>query len=255
MYKIDFTKGCLISLLAGLLLWSGCSKPQAEEAPAAEAQPGAEASPASPTGGDPAAQPAEKPSPAPVAKAPAPAAKPAPPPPLKVTVPEGSLLRVRTDTTLSTKTAKAGDAFTGVLAEPLTQNGRVIAAKGSAVKGVVAESDPGGRIKGVASISVRLTALELASGGTIDISTAEHAQEARTSKKKDALKVGVASGVGAAIGAIAGGGRGAAIGAGAGAAAGTGYSLATRGDPAVISSETLIDFKLNTPFTVTIQQK
>jgi hypothetical protein len=63
--------------------------------------------------------------------------------------------------------------------------------------------------------------------------------------------VGIGAGVGAAIGAIAGGGKGAAIGAGAGGAAGTGTVLATRGDPAVLPSESLITFKLQAPVTVT----
>ena len=256
MTKIDCTRACLLPLLAGaVLLWGGCSKSQTEQEPAAEVQPGVEGSPATQTGGGPGAPESGKQAPSPVAKTPAPSAKPAPPPPLKVTVPEGSALRVRTDTTLSTKTAKGGEAFTGNLAEPLTQDGRVIAAKGSTVKGVVAESDPGGRVKGVASISIRLTALELASGETIELATSTYSQEAKSSKKKDAVKVGIASGVGAAIGAIAGGGRGAAIGAGAGAGAGTGLALATRGDPAVIPSETLMDFKLSSPFTVTIPRR
>jgi len=252
MTKLTRAIACLL-LAVSLLLLNGCSKSSPpEQESSTEAQPAAEASPAAQPGGQDAPA-AGKPSPAPAAQAPA--AKPAPPPPLKVTVPAGSVLRVRTDTTISTKTAKTGDTFTAMLMEPLVQNGQVVAGKGSTVKGIVAESDPGGRVKGVASISIRLAAMELANGQTVEISTAAYSQEAKSSKKKDAVKVGIASGVGAAIGAIAGGGRGAAIGAGAGAAGGTGMVLATRGEPAVISSESLIDFKLSSPFTVTIPRK
>ena len=56
-----------------------------------------------------------------------------------------------------------------------------------------------------------------------------------------------------AISARAGGGKGAAIGAGVGAGAGVGTNLATRGESAVIPAETLIEFKLVAPVTVTVQ--
>ncbi len=63
--------------------------------------------------------------------------------------------------------------------------------------------------------------------------------------------MGIASGVGAIIGAIAGGGKGAAIGAGVGAGAGGGAVLATRGEHAVIPSESRLVFQTRTPIEVT----
>ena len=67
----------------------------------------------------------------------------------------------------------------------------------------------------------------------------------------DAKKVGIGAGLGAISGAIAGGGRGAAVGAGAGGAAGGGVVLATRGEAAVIPSESRLTFHLRTPIEVT----
>ena len=64
---------------------------------------------------------------------------------------------------------------------------------------------------------------------------------------------GIMTGAGAAVGAIAGGGKGAAIGAGVGAAAGVGTAMATRGKPAVIPAETLIEFRLAAPATVVVR--
>lgn len=163
----------------------------------------------------------------------------------------GTTLRVRTTNTLSTKSAQSGEGFTASLEEPLVDGDWVIAPKGSTVRGTVVESDSGGRVKGVATLAIRLTQLETADGQTIDISSSTFATEAQTTKKKDAVKVGIASGVGAAIGAIAGGGKGAAIGAGVGAGAGTGAVLATQGDAAVIPSETVVNFTLREPVTIT----
>lgn len=180
------------------------------------------------------------------AKAPA-----APVKPREFTLPAGSNVVVRTTSAISTKTMNSGDAFEGTLNQPLEVDGYVIAGKGATVRGQVTESDPGGRVKGVATIAVRLNSVTTASGETVALKTDAIGKEAPQSKKKDALKVGIASGVGAAIGAIAGGGRGAAIGAGAGAAGGTGVVMATRGEPAVIPAESLLTFRTTAPVTVT----
>lgn len=160
------------------------------------------------------------------------------------------MIRVRTTNAISTKTATPGTTFEATLAEPLEAAGRVIAPKGAVVTGRVAEADPGGRVSGVASLTVRLTDLQLAGGRNIPIRTNTVRRLAPKSKKDDAVKVGVASGIGAAIGAIAGGGKGAAIGAAAGAGAGTGTVLATRGEPAVIAGESLLTFRLAGPVEI-----
>ena len=181
----------------------------------------------------------------------APAPPPPPPAPVTITAAAGQALRVRTASALSTKTAQNGEVFTAVLADPLVVNGVTLAGQGATVTGVVSSSDPGGRVKGVASLAVRLTGLELTNGRTVSLATNSFVKTAPHTKKKDALKVGIGSGIGAAIGAIAGGGKGAAIGAGAGAGAGTGAVLGTRGDPAVIPSESLLTFRLQRPVSMT----
>jgi hypothetical protein len=183
--------------------------------------------------------------------APAPAAA-APPQPRRITLPEGAALKVRTTTAISTETHNTGDSFVATLHEPLVDGNRVVAPKGARVEGVVANADKGGRVQGVAVLSVRLTRMTLENGQAVDISTGSVGVRARTTKKSDATKVGIASGVGAAIGAIAGGGKGAAVGAAAGAGAGGGVVLATRGDPAVIAGESLLTFKLTAPVAVTV---
>jgi hypothetical protein len=160
---------------------------------------------------------------------------------------------VRTTSTLSTKSVEQGAAFAGSLAEPIEVDGTVIAARGANVTGRVVTSDDGGRIKGKAFIEIALTSLQLVNGETVAVETAPFGQEAKSSTKKDAAKVGIASGVGAAIGAIAGGGKGAAIGAGVGAGAGTGAVLATKGEAAVIPAESVISFRTQSPISVKLK--
>jgi hypothetical protein len=115
-------------------------------------------------------------------------------------------------------------------------------------------SDPGGRVKGVASLSVAARSIAGVDANTLTVKTDSYSVDANTTKGKDAARTGIAAGAGAVIGAIAGGGKGAAIGAGAGAAAGVGGNLLTRGAAAVIPSETLIEFKLAAPATVVLRK-
>jgi hypothetical protein len=171
--------------------------------------------------------------------------------PVTHTIPAGAAIAVRTISAVSTKTSASGTTFDATLQQPLEVDGYVVAPRGATVECVVLNSDSGGRVKGVASIAVGLRRIVLADGRSLAVSTDSHVTTANSTKGKDAAKIGIASGIGAAIGAIAGGGKGAAIGAGTGAAGGTGLVLATKGAPAVIPSESVINFRLTAPVTVT----
>lgn len=173
------------------------------------------------------------------------------PKPRVVTLDAGTPIQIRTTNTLSKKVVQTGESFVGSLEEPIVQGDWVVAKKGATVRGTVANSDDGGRVKGVAQLGIRITQLETADGQTIDVQSSVYGVEAASTKKKDAVKVGIGSAIGAAIGAVAGGGKGAAKGAAVGAGAGGGAVLATRGDAAVIPSETVVTFTLQNPVSIT----
>ena len=178
--------------------------------------------------------------------------RPAPPPPPRVYVlSAGSTISVWTSNDLSTKTARTGEIFTGTLAKSIVDHDWVVAKQGAPVEGVVVSSDPGGRVKGVASLTVKLKRLTLADGRKVDLMTNSFTKQAKTTHTKDAEKIVGGAGFGALIGAIAGGGKGAAIGAAVGGGAGTGVVLATRGDPAVIQGESQLNFRVNSPIRIT----
>jgi hypothetical protein len=168
-----------------------------------------------------------------------------------VTIEAGTLLSARLGETISTETAKAGDTFTATLDRPLVIDGVVIAEKGARAEGRVEEALQAGRLRGLASISIRLVRLHTADGQRLDIQTDAFNSQGESTKRQDAVKVGGGAGIGAAIGAIAGGGKGAAIGAAIGGAAGAGTVAATRGKAAVLPVETRIDFRLSQAVTAT----
>ena len=169
-----------------------------------------------------------------------------------VTIPQGTLVTIRTNSTLSTKTNRTGEVVVATLEAPLVVAGMVLAPRGSSATLLVADSDPGGRVKGVAKLGLRLTSLQVV-GASQPLNTNIAWYQAHATKRKDAVKIGILSGVGAAIGALAGGGKGAAIGAGAGGGAGTALVLSTHGDAAVVPAESVVQFRLQQPLTVTVK--
>jgi hypothetical protein len=173
--------------------------------------------------------------------------------PREYTLPAGTAFSVRLPREVSTERAATGSTFDGLLEHDLKSGEIVVAKAGTRVNGFVVDSDPGGRVKGVASLTVGVRSIVGLKGASIAVTTDSFTTEAQSTKKKDAVRTGVATGVGALIGGIAGGGKGAAIGAGVGAGAGVGTNLATRGDAAIIPAESLLEFRLQAPVTVTIQ--
>jgi hypothetical protein len=174
--------------------------------------------------------------------------------PREFTLPAGTVIPVRTTAELSTKSVKNGSVFDALLEKDLVVDGTTLAKAGSRVSCIVVSSDPGGRVKGVASMAVAVRSIAGASGNTINVKTDSFSVEADRTRGRDAKRTGIATGAGAVIGAIAGGGSGAAIGAGVGAATGVGANMATRGDAAVIPTETLIEFTLSAPATVVFRK-
>jgi len=180
---------------------------------------------------------------------------PPPPPPRQVTLQAGTLLSVRLVEALSSDRNQTGDTFTATLDQPLVADGLVIAERGARLEGRVVEAAQAGRVRGLSNLAIELTRLSTSDGQRVAISTETFQKQGTASKGKDAAKIGAAAGIGAAIGAIAGGGKGAGIGAAIGGAAGTGGVMATRGEPAVLHTETRISFRLKEAVTVTEQRK
>jgi hypothetical protein len=174
--------------------------------------------------------------------------------PVEYTLPAGTVIPVRTTTELSTSQLANGSTFRAVLERPLRVGDTVLAAQGAEVAGLVVSSDPGGKVKGVASLEVTIRSVAGRKNHTIPLKADHYSVLAEKSTGRDLKRTGIMTGAGAVVGAIAGGGKGAAIGAGAGAAAGVGTNMATRGKAAVIPAETLMEFRLSAPSTVVYQQ-
>ncbi len=167
-----------------------------------------------------------------------------------VTIPVGTLVRVRVNRAISSKQEKPGDVFDGFVANDVVAGGFVAIPRGAAVQGTVVDAKTSGAISGRGELSLNITSVTL--GGKVYPVQSDVWAQAGPSKTGNTVSNAAGFGVaGALIGAIAGRGAGAAIGAGAGAAAGVGVSAAERKGQVVIPPEGMVSFHLASPAAVT----
>jgi uncharacterized protein DUF6515 len=196
------------------------------------------------------------PQPPPAAGAPsAPSAPPgsAPPPVRTVAqsfrVPAGTLLLVRVQADLTSATAKPGDRFQGFLDQDLAADGRLVAAHGTRVYGVIRSVDPGDKMKGKPTISAALTDLQVGDQ-VVAIQTQPVSAQGQSGGGAKKILGGVA--LGAAIGGIADGGDGAAVGAAVGGGVGMAGAAAGSPHPAVLVAQAIHAFTIAAPFQVDV---
>lgn len=149
-----------------------------------------------------------------------------------VLIPDGTELRIRLDTPLSTKTNHEGDRFTASVVEPSTYQGAM-------VEGHIAKIDRSGRMTGRTEMALDFDTITIngrtnqfagqitkvfATESVKSVDAEGNVESASKTKDTEIRGIGGAA-LGAIIGAIAGGGKGAAIGAivGAGVGAGSVY--------------------------------
>ncbi len=167
------------------------------------------------------------------------------------TVPAGTALTIRLLQSVSSASARPGDAFDAELARPVTVDGRVIFPKGTQIQGRVVSSRKSGRLHNPGRLTLTLKAIEAPGGEWVNLASSTVHAQGQSHKKRNLTLIGGGSGVGALIGGIAGGGKGLAIGALSGAAAGTAGAAATGEKDVTFSSERILHFSLKNPLTVT----
>jgi hypothetical protein len=187
--------------------------------------------------------------PAPVAAPPAVEPPPKPPAPKPVVIPIGTVLTVRLQQPVGSKTSHPGDRFAAALAEPLVVNGKTIVPAGAAASGTVTEAHSAGRFKGGATLNIALVSLTV-HGTPYPIQSMAMSQTSKGKGKRTATMVGGGAGAGALIGGLAGGGKGAAIGALVGAGTGTAGAALTGNRDIVLPAESAVSFQMTSSLTL-----
>jgi hypothetical protein len=194
----------------------------------------------------------------PAAAAPPPASMYSPPPapgtaaaadPASITVPAGTDLLVRMIDSVDSDKNHVGDRFRASLEQDFVVDGTVIARKGTDVYGRLSEAKEAGHIEGKSQLKLELTDI-LIRNRLQPIMTGDYEVSGSSRGANTAKKVGIGAVAGTVIGAIAGGGKGAAIGAGVGAGAGAAVQVVTKGEQVHVPSETLLNFRIAQPFSI-----
>jgi hypothetical protein len=147
-----------------------------------------------------------------------------------------------------------GEIFHASLETDLAIGDTVVARKGTDVYGRLAEAKEAGHLAGHSELQLELVKLVI-DGKEYPLVSSDYSLRGKGRGSDTAKKVGGGAVLGAIIGGIAGGGSGAAIGAGVGSAAGAGVQVFTRGQQVKVPSETLLEFRLQQPATVTPTQR
>ncbi len=143
-----------------------------------------------------------------------------------ILLPAGSSLHVRLQTTLTSKTNKTGDKFTGYVEQPVISNGKTIVPVGSLVDGHVVMVKKSKRIKGVGEMRIVLDDITTENGDEFllngSLEEAQGSPCARTASDSEGTIKGCGKSAKSALkgAAIAG-----AMGAGAGATVGMGHEI------------------------------
>jgi hypothetical protein len=168
-----------------------------------------------------------------------------------VTLPEGTLLQVRTAVEVDTKHATDGTPVQFTVIRDVTLGGVLAIPRGATLHGVVTNVKKvgSGSLGGSSELALSLTSLDLG-GQNYPLTTDQFRVKGPNKAGRTASSAFGGALLGAVIGGIAGRGEGAAIGAGAGAVAGTAASAASPGPNVWIPAEALVTFHLNAPITV-----
>ena len=182
-------------------------------------------------------------------------ASPKPAAPAPLTLAAGSRVPLAASDTITTRTAKAGDAFSATVSQDVKDpSGRVVIPAGASVSGTIAAAEPAPNPNSTGRIELSVTSVSVR-GASYAIDASVVAQDTvmkgRGVTKADVAKVGGGAVAGAIVGKLLGKNtKGALIGGAVGAAAGAAAARASRDIDVVIPKGAAITIKLNKPLTV-----
>jgi hypothetical protein len=172
----------------------------------------------------------------------------------EITIPAGTILRLRPARSFGSDISSIEQPITASLARAVLVNGHTALPVGSTAYGVVTEARRAGKVKGRARVGVRFTQIAPHDGQRYSMQTRSWVAVAPATKKKDAMTIGIPAAGGAAIGAIVGGKKGAAIGAAAGGGGGTAVVLTTRGKEVRVGRGATLAVRLSEPLRMRIRE-
>jgi hypothetical protein len=182
----------------------------------------------------------------------------------QTSLPTGTAVKMKLDTTLATFSSRAGDPFSARVTEPVVLGGNTVIPIGATVEGRVTKSTEPRRIAGKPTIAIFPEKLVLPNGerfvlnATLVDTNAGRGSDVDTEGKfkgadhdgRDLTEIGMGTGGGMLLGGLIGGGKGLLIGGAVGATATVAHWLGKHRS-ATLPAGTELVMELNRPMTMT----
>src|ERR1700716_253850 len=182
----------------------------------------------------------------------------------QTSLPTGTAVKMKLETTLATFSSKAGDPFSARVTAPVVVDGKTVIPIGATVEGRVTKANEPRRIAGKPTIAVFPENLVLPNGDRFMLNAslvdtnARHGTDVNTEGQftgaghdgKDLTEIGLGTGGGMLIGGLAGGGKGLLIGGVIGAGATVTHWL-SKHRSATLPAGTELVMELDRPMTMT----
>lgn len=168
---------------------------------------------------------------------------------LDVTVPAGSVLRIRINRGLDSQHIQPGAYFDGTVLTDVVAGGAVAIPRGATVQGTVVDAKKAGVFKGEGELALQITGLTLG-GNTYPVTSEVWTREGKDKTAGTVNRTAGGAALGAVFGALAGGGTGAAIGAGVGGGLGLGSAAGGPRGQIIVPPESVLTFRTAQPSVV-----
>ncbi len=182
----------------------------------------------------------------------------------QTSLPPGTAVKMKLDTTLATFSSKAGDPFSARVTEAVVMNGATVIPIGATIEGRVTKSTEPRRIAGKPTIAIFPENLVLPNGdrfvlnATLVDTNRGRGTDVDTEGKfkgaghdgRDLTEIGAGTGGGMLLGGLIGGGKGLLIGGAIGATATVSHWLGKHRS-AMLPAGTELVMELNRPMTIT----
>jgi hypothetical protein len=190
------------------------------------------------------------------APAPPQAQAPAPEPQFdELTVERHSVIGIRLDFAVSTRTARVEDRISATVSRNVLVNERVAIPEGARLEGTVTAVDRGGKFRDRPRLGLQFDTMILTDGTRMSIRTDAIVREGDSPSADAAARVGAGSAVGAILGGVLGGKKGAIIGGVAGAAGGTATVMNGDGNETALKAGAPLTVRLTADLTVIVRKQ
>ena len=172
----------------------------------------------------------------------------------ELTVAKHSVIGIRLDGPVSTRTARVEDRVTATVSRDVTVAGRTAIAAGVRLEGTVVLVERGGRFKNRPRLGLQFDRVILSDGTRVDLKTDTIYREGDSPSADATAKVGTGAVAGAILGGLIGGKKGAVIGSTVGAAGGVATVMRSDGNEASLAAGAPLTVRLTEDAAILIKR-